>query len=458
MPSSAALIVGYPALIVSLFVYNKNKSLNYLFWAVVLLSIISFGMLYIIQFIIFIHLFPTYIVVLITIIIIRLIPYNFNNLVAIFIFILLSSLIGLNTQIISFTSGIFNSKYVVTKQINDILHFNRKDVLKLTGKSSSFLDSYKSNDFISFGANEAVGGFWEYPKYNTTDIETLLENHEITYTKKNDSLNHLKFDYTKNSNSYKLKIEIIKNSKVISSLIIKDYLPNKWQGIDKNIESLESFDIRLEYLLRHNIWNYLIFVFDKKKNISTVISDFLSESIKFPIKNKNWSENIQTLKSVVIYESKIEKCSNLSSDKYKDYSFSKWKNINNYTKVVSKGNRYVIDVNGTFFTTKIYVSDLPKWSNHNFSFSAGPSIYAFKEFRTVREKKIRLFKFSKSGKMIRYIHIDLPKNIILGGRDWRPISHVSISDGKMLFRLNSIYQDKKKHECKYHQLEVNLPE
>ena len=473
MPAMFTFYIGFPALILGIIIYISIKRKlfakfsnlsNLTIFFILLGATVSFTIgilllfiLYIYSFTLFIHIFPTYIVVLTTLTIMRLIPYSLSNTKVVLTFLLLSTLLGLNTQIIPLLSGIFQPQNTVKEQIHEVMHLNKHDVLELTGQVSDLPSSYITHDFISFGANEGVGGFWNYPKYNTSlNITTLLDNREITYTQKNESLNNLHINYIDNNDLYTLTIQIMKNSKVLSSLTIKDRLPLKETVLSK-ARNLESFPLRLEYLLRHNIWNEVLFLMDEQKNISSVIANFLDKSIQLPVANIDWTEHLHSFNSNLLYESKIEDCSKLKSDNYNDYPFNQWKKANNDTNIKSIAYGYVVDVNGTFHPTKTYASDLARWSYPDFAFSSAEYIYAFMNFRTVQDKKVRLFQFSTNGNLLQYLHINFPENVVLDGRDWHPISHIAIRGKRMKFRVYNIYEHKNKNtECKYYELETKF--
>jgi hypothetical protein len=470
MPAMVTFFISYPSLLLIIFIYSKDKTVNYLLGIVILLSIVSFGILYIFQVIYFIHLFPTFVTTLLTIILIRLTPFKMNELVKISAFIFLFILISINTQFFT----IFNPQYSVEEKINDVLYLKKDDVVKLHGEPLSFPDLYNSKDFISFGVNEGVGAFWTYPKFQTVDIKTLLENSEVIYTRLNNSSNHIQVNYSENNKFYTLNIQISKNKKILSSLTIKDRLPHgrkiDYKVIQQKKVSLDSFNHRLEYLLRHNIWNYFLYLFDDEKEINSVVTKFLEKSISLHTESQDWSKKITNIDGLISYTSELENCSSLDKDDYKDYPFNVWKEKNDDSNIINKGRINIVDINGTFFTTYIYSSDIPKWSRHDFSFSNNDYLYLFRNFQTAFEdKKIRLFQLNKTGKVIKYIHVKLPKDKFIDGREWHPISHVMVDDnGKIVFRVYTIYQKQYLHlphherpvtkdQCKYDLLEIEIP-
>lgn len=371
MPAMFTFFIGYPALFLIIFIYSKNKKIKYILGVIIVLSIVSFGILYIFQIVYFIYLFPTLVIALFSIIVIRFIPYKLHMLVKISAFILIFLLVSINTQIFT----ILKPQYSVEEKINDVLHFNKNDVIMLCGKSFNFPDSYNSNDFISFGVNEAIGAFWTYPKFQNVNIKTLLENRKINYTSLNNFPQHIQVDYTENNDFYTLNIQISKNLKVLSSLTIKDRLPQGRKIDQREKESLDIFDHRLEYLLRHNIWNYFRFITDDKKEIGRVVTSFLEKSILFPTESQDWSKKITNIDAKVSYTSKLENCSRFEKDDYKDYPFNKWKKQNDDSNIIIRGNSNIVDINGTFMINNIYASDIPKWSSYDFSVSNSDSIY-----------------------------------------------------------------------------------
>lgn len=162
------------------------------------------------------------------------------------------------------------------------------------------------------------------------------------------------------------------------------------------------------------------------------------------------------MQSQLLYESKLGDCSTSNRDDYKDYPFNLWKNRYADASVEAVPNSsYLFDFNNTIYSTKERADGKNWWHHHNFAYSRSKHVYTFKTFHDGRY--IRIYQFSKTGDFITELHLKLPQEVILKGRQWHPISHVSVTDNKMLFRVYDIYENRnKKNQCKYYQLETNF--
>lgn len=463
MPAMFTFTYGLPLLIILVYAYvswRKNSIL--LFSSLIIISglsvviIIGF-IIYMYFFTIFIHSFPTFVTLLIALLLTHIIPKKTTFFYKILFFIFISTLLGLNIKIID----LIKHKYIIEEKVNEQLVLSDKDIIKIIGDSINFPSSYNTYDFITFGVNEGIGGYWRYPKLNIENIENLLQQREISYTHKNDSPYTLSINSSQNKNIYTVEIQIKSNSKLISSLKISDYLP--YQSTIKNKE-LDDFAPRLEYLLRHNIWNELLFLYNisLNKDNTKIINEFLNKSIKSPLKNTNWNATTLDLNSTLLYESEKLECTSNSRDDYKDYPFSVWYATNQYSsvKLVPETN-YIFDSNNTIYTTKDHSTLRNAWINNSFAYLMENHVYIFFTF-TSQQKYIRVFKFTKNGQFVSALNIHLPSNKLLEGRDWHPISHVEFINNKIQFRFYNIYEFKGnsrisapiKDKCNFYQLET----
>lgn len=385
----------------------------------------------------------------------------------IIVFILLSALIGFNTKIIDF----IQPKYAFEEKINEVLTLNDGNFVKITGNTTKVPSSYNPNDFITFGANEGWGGFWVYPKLESVNIAELLQQREISYTQKNNSPYTLDIISTKNMNAYVVEIQLKSNSKLVSSLKISDQLPFQSSISDRE---LENFDLRLEYMLRHNIWNELLFLLSTNltTNNSNVINNFLDKSIKYHVKHLDWSKNTYFIEGKLIKTEAKGYCSVNEKNDYKNYAFNQWKDQSSDKSArIIFPHIFSFDSNNTTYSTKIlskYSKDIQAynenlWNDNAFSYSGKNDIYTFYTFRLT--KNIRIIQFTKTGQFVKELYVSLPKDIVLDGRDWHPISHVELIDNKMRFRVYNIYEFKTNSEaaapiqdqCSFNQLEIQLP-
>ena len=306
--------------------------------------------------------------------------------------------------------------------------------------------------------------YWEYPKISNQYFANHLQQREIAYSQKNNSPYTIKINSTHNHDKYSINVQIMSNSKLLSSLRITDRLP--YQS-SINTRELDNFDLRVEYLLRHNIWNGLLFLSTIYSNIdnSSVINDFLKKSIKSSSKNTNWGVSTLDFNSTLLSESEKLECSSSPRGDYKDYPFSTWVAMNHYSgvKVVPETN-YIFDINNTIHTIKDHSTLKNPWVNNSFAYSIDDSIYIFFTFGSWQQN-ISVLKFTKKGQFVNQYNIHLPQNMILEGRDWHPISNIEFIDNKMRFRVYNIYESKTnseaaapiKDQCSFNQLEIQLP-
>ncbi|MDD2791373.1 MAG: hypothetical protein PHU40_12020 [Sulfurimonas sp.] len=444
------------------------------FWTAIAIIIISVVLvigfvIYIQLFILFIHCFPTYVVLLIALLLTHLIPIKLNFISKMVVFLSLSTLIGFNTQIMD----VFQKKHLVEEKINSIISLNREDIVKITGNNVELPSSYNSYDFITFGANEGIGGFWEYPKIETVNLLNLLQQREISYTHKNKSPYTIDVNSSKNNNKHIVNIQIKSNTKLISSIKITDQLPYQ-SSINK--EELDNFDQRLEYLLRHNIWNALLFfsTINSKTNNSSIINEFLDKSIKYNAKHADWSKNTYFIEGNLIKNEEKGFCSADKNNDYKNYMFNRWKDQSSDKSArIGFNHIFSFESNNTTYSTKILSTYSNKmqaynetlWNDYAFSYSTENNIYVFYTFRLA--KNIRILQFEKTGQFVREWYVGLPKNILLDGRDYHPISNIELVDNKMQFRVYNIYEFNAtdnfeaaappKDQCSFNQIEIQLP-
>ena len=223
MPAMLTFYLGLPLLI--LFVLKQRLSLSVFLTTIIVIGIsvvllVGF-FIYLELFILFIHSFPTYVVLLTTLLLMHLIPLKMHLIFKVITFILLSALIGLNTKIID----IMKHKYIIEEKINGTLMLNDNDIVRIEGNTLEIPSFYNSYDFITFGANEAHGGFWIYPKLESINIAELLQKREVSYTQKNNSPYILSINSSGNIKDHIIEIKVKSDSKLVSSLKIVDQLP-----------------------------------------------------------------------------------------------------------------------------------------------------------------------------------------------------------------------------------------
>lgn len=460
---------GLPLLILFLL---KQRLSWFGFWTVIAVAgvsvvlVIGFALYWVLLFTPFIHSFPTFVVLVLTLLLMHLIPIKMPLYANIIIFLFLSTLIGFNTKIIE----LIEPKHIIEQKIDTMVTLKNSDVIKITGNALEISSSYNPYDFISFNSNEGVGGFWVYPKFESVNIAEQLQQREISYTQKNDSPYALNINSSNNKGRYITVIQFKSNSKLVSSLKISDQLPFQSSISDRE---LENFDLRLEYMLRHNIWNAMLFFFSthSTRNNSDLINVFLDKSIKNNAKQADWSNNTYFIEGNLIQSEAKGACSEYDSNNYKSYAFNQWKDRSSDKSArIVPDNVFSFEANGTTHSTKILSDYSPKiqaynkilWDEYDFSYSTENDIYAFYRFRSA--KYIRILQFEKTGRFVKELYISLPKNVILDGRDRHPISHVEFKKNKMQFRIYNIYESNANAEaaasipdqCSFYQIEINL--
>lgn len=463
LPAMITLYIFYPILVISYLAYltitqvsGKTISLNAL--AIVLGTIFTFGIPWILSFILFIHIFPTYIVALVTLIIMTLFPLKkYSIVIKIFIYIFLSMLIGLNTNLLFFAKSFMGQDRKVNEIFNKKLNTIGKEFIEIKSNNNDIPISYNKLDFLSFGANEGCGcGYWEFPKLSkSTVIAHILGSREIAFSRIQASDKKIIIDYQEIQEFYNLNIKIFQNNKLLSSLTIEDSLP--FQGkTNINRKDLNNFDYRLEYLLRHNIWNAILYYLgigqiDNKK----VISDFLDRSISTIKIDKNWAEPTVNTASL-LYNSNISLCTSNKDDNYKHYPFNNWySRKKDYSiKLSPNPDRFIFNDNNVTYTTIPHSNEFV-W-HHNIS-TYKTTKYFFVLKTSFNPFRVIAWKFNHQGTFIKEIYIELPKNAKVDGRNWHPISHIKIVNNKISFKVNNIYEhDNKKNECSYSAVEIEI--
>jgi hypothetical protein len=465
LPAMVTLYIFYPILVISYLAYLVTKqesktTIALLTFSIILGTVFTLGIPWIISFMLFIHVFPTYVVALIALIIMTLLPLKkYSIVMKIFIFILLSTLIGLNTNLLFLGKSIMGQDRKVNETFSKKLSVTNKEFIEIKSNSQNIPIVYNKFDFISFGSNEGcMCGYWVFPRLSKFTIAPyILGKKEIPFSWIKSSDKKIIIDYKEIQGLYNLNIKIFQKNELLSSLTIKDYLPFQGAKITNRDKSLNNFDYRLEYLLRHNIWNAILYYLgagqaDNKK----VISDFLDKSIDTNIIDKDWTESTIKTTSSLVYNSNISLCTSKKDDNYKHYTFNNWnsKEKDYSIKLGSNPDRFIFNDNNITYTTLSH-SDEFVWHNNISIYKTAEYFFvlktSFKPFRVI------LWEFDRRGNFLKEVHIKLPKKAKIDGRDWHPISHIEIINNKMSFRVNNIYEHKnKKNECSYSKIEVEI--
>ncbi len=463
LPAMMTFYIFYPILVISYLIYLKTKQVSLgkilLYGFLIALgTVFTLGFPWIWSFMLFIKIFPTYIVFLITIIIMTLLPIKKLLLgIKIFIFIFLSLVIGLNTNLFFAAKNLIGYDREVNEIFNKTLKLNDKEIIEIKSNNKSIPLKYNKFDFLSFGSNEGcMCGYWTHPlieKY--TIIPYILGIKEIPFSRVVSSDKKIIIDYKEIHEKYNLNIKIIEKNELLSSLSIKDSLPFQGKINNNQAKSLNSFDYRLEYLLRHNIWNAIFYYLrvgkvDNKK----IISNFMNKNINTIKREKSWIKS--NTDSILIQNSDMSVCTTKADYNYEYYSFNTWaqKDKDYSIKLSPKPDRFIFNNNDITYTT---ISQSQEFVWHDRISTYKTTKYFFILKTSFKPLRVILWKFNHQGDLLKEIQIKLPKNIKLDGRNWHPISHIEVINNKISFRINNIYEHKnKKNECNYSKVEIEI--
>ncbi len=457
------LYIFYPVLIISYLAYLITKKaskttifLNALF--IVIGTVLAFGTPWILSFILFIDIFPTYIVILITIILMKLLPLKkCSTIIKIFIFILLSTIIGLNTNLVLLSKNLLKQDRKINEVIKKKLIIKNGDFVELKGRYKNIPIRYNKFDFLTFGSNEGcMCGYWIYPKIERSNIiPYLLSIKEIPFSWVKPSDKKIVIDYKEANKTYRLSIKIFQKKRLLSSLVIKDHLP--FQDKNSKKRDLENFDNRLKYLIRHNIWNAILYYSNiTKVDNKETISNFLDKSINRIKKDKNWAQSTTNITATLLYSSNLQLCTTDKSDDYRYYPFNTWnRRKRDYSiKLSPKPNRFIFNDNNITYTTLSHTKKF-FWYGYITNYKTPKYFLVFRIFS--KPFRVVLYKFDHQGDFLQEIHIKLPKSATIGGRNWHPISHIKVINNKINFRVYSIYErHNKKNRCSYIQVEIKM--
>jgi hypothetical protein len=460
LPAMPTLYMFYPFLIISYLMYltikqvpGKTISLNALL--IVLGTVFTFGIPWILSFTLFINIFPTYVVILITLIIMTLLPLKkYSTVMKIFIFIFLSILIGLNTNLL-FLMG---QDRKVNEIFNKKLNIKNKDFIEIKSNNKNIPITYSKFDFLSFGSNEGCGcGYWVLPQLTkSTLIPYLLSRKEIPFSWMKSSKKKIIIDYKETQGLYNLNIQIFKKDELLSSLTIDDNLPFRAKT-DVDRKSLNNFDYRLEYLLRHNLWNAILYYFgvgqvDNKK----VISNFLDKSINTFKIDENWTESTVKTTASLLYDSNVSLCTSNKDDDYKYYPFNNWKSREKDYSINLRYNpdRFIFNDNNITYTTIPHSNEFV-WHHNIATYKTRKYFFVLKT--SLDPFRVIVWKFNHQGLFLQEVHVKLPKNAKIDGRNWHPLSHIEVINNTISFRIYNIYEhDNKKNECSYSKFEIEI--
>lgn len=419
---------------------------------IILGTIITLGMPWILSFLLFIHIFPTYIILLITLIIMNLLPLKkYSKNIKILTFIFLATIIGLNINLLYIGQ---NRK--VNEIFNKKLTIKQKDFIEIQSNSKNIPITYNRFDFLSFGSNEGCGcGYWEFPRMSKgIVIPYILGIKEIPFSWTKTSDKKIIINYKEALRSYSLNIKILKKNEVLSSLTIKDHLP--FQGINHS-RDINNVNYRLQYLLQHNIWNAILFYLNiGHVNNKTVISNFLNKVIDTTKKPKNWTNSMVKTTASLLYNSNVRLCTLRKDDDYGSYPFNTWSSgKKDYSiKFSPHPNRFTFNDNNITYTTLSYSNKFTGYTN---ILTCKTAQYFLILPRNSNMLETVMLKFTHEGTFIQEIHIKLPRDAQINGRNWHPLSHIKIKNNKMNFRINNIYEyNNKNNECSYSAVEIKI--
>ena len=426
-----------------------------------------------IPFVIFINLFPSYVVLLIAALLMFFIPSRVHIAIRITIFLILSFLIGLNTKLISVFKDLVTTKSAITETIYTPLQLSENDVIQLDNLLIDLPYKYNSYDFISFGGSEAnMNVYWSFPYSYEISIPRLLQAQMIAYTPGGNSTHRLKINASREHDRYSLQINVMDHDKVLSSFHASDTLPTSSRQFSN--QDLDNFECRLEYLLRHNLWNYLIYLMSEEKNLEKKIKSFLEKSIKTADTSQKWLRQVHKINAELVDESSIQRCSDTKDVSHYDYM--KWKSeINDDSvKYAGRSGRITFEHNSTIRTVKKHSKS---FTAYNFTYPTNGYKYLFESFSSAKSnQQFSILKFTEDGHFLEELEINLPSNILWIGTENPSISHVDLHNNLMTFRIydvTTITEDrlplqsrnntKKRseivgHNCKYYLFQVELPQ
>jgi hypothetical protein len=451
MPPAITFYVVFPLFILSMIILvsygDKNIKLFFgLTLGIVGAFVLSIGLLYILAFIVFIHVFPTFVVILGTLLVVQYFKTQLSKKMLILMFIVISTIFGLNTTILDLIFPHFK----VEKNIGKMLQSDKNHIFQASNEFINLPNKYNPFDFLSFGANEGcMCGYWEEPKISYTNIEKLLQNEEIIYTKNKEASQKIEVDYDEHEGKYTLQIRIKENNTIISNLLIQDKLPL----LTKVNADLDSFGKRFEFLYKHNFWNAVLYYYHQR-NIENIIQQFIHESINIQVNKYEKKE----LKAQFLKESDEEIC---SMPRVKKNLIEIDRSSFYISPELFKQKIYINRVEGkdVFNSMALFnIDDIVhpvNIPNSDFAFATENFIYSLK-YRLDDNHQVRMYQFLPNGELKNELLIQLSKDKTLV----EPHKSISIDEvyiDKNLILIKIVNRsDKKLHQsfCKSYVYEI----
>ena len=123
-------------------------------------------------------------------------------------------------------------------------------------------------------------------------------------------------------------------------------------------------------------------------------------------------------------------------------------------KLSPKPDRFIFNDNNITYTTISHSNNFT-WNDYISTYKTTNYFFVLKQ--TYSPIGVILWKFNHQGNFLKEIHIKLPKNAKIDGRNWHSLSHIEVINNKMNFRINNIYEHKnKKNECSYSKVEIEI--
>lgn len=459
MPVIISFYGGFLALIafyILCFTQKCNVKKYTVIFIVVIAGMLVTGILYLLAYFFFIEIFPTFVILLTTLWIMQLVPYSFSKMSKFFIFIIISSFFGLNTLLVQLVVPVYKieeniGNKLVIKDLNAIYLSSNAPKIPYTNNTYDFL----SHDVFKYDRNDEDNSKlkWRLPKRYFEDTIFFFDQLEIPYTF-NISPHEIKIEYNEiEQGIYHLSISVISNNEILSKLDITDrLLPNR----DNEEGTSNSLHHRFEFLQKHNLWHYLVFLYKSNQpSVGKVIKNFLNQSIVF--EHELYRE--YTVKAMVIQESNttifpVGSKEHLIYINTRDQDTKSFKLPNSNISLHNKDNGDIIfDINNSFFSILSR-----KKVNHDLSQGGYLDYYRDNGFVTDKyiyllrahdDNQMSLWQFSKKGFLLSSISFEFSKSIALDETSIgffnriKKIENIYINNGLLYIQYNEQTDEKK---------------
>lgn len=466
MPVIISFYGGFLALVafyILCFTKKYNVKTYIVITLVVIMCVVLIGMLYLLAYFIFIEIFPTFVIVLITLWIMQWLPNNCSQISKFFIFVIISSIFGFNTLLVQLVVPVYKieeniGEKLVIKDLNAIHLSSNAPKIPYSNNTYDFL----SHDVFKYDRNDEDNPKleWRLPKRYFTDTTFFFDQLEISYTF-NISPHEVKIEYNEiEQGIYHLSISVISNNEILSKLDITDrLLPNR----DHEEGTSNSLRHRFEFLQKHNLWHYLVFLYKSNQpSVGKVIKNFLNKSIVF----EHESYHEYTLKTIFVRESNttifpIESKEHLIYINTWEKDGKSFKIPNSNISLYQKDNGDMkFDINNSSFSILSRKKVNPDLSQGGYldyfrekGFATDKYIYLL---RAHNDNQMSLWQFSKKGFLLSSISFEFSKSIALDETStWfmnngiKKIENIYIKNGLLYIQYNEQTRGEKTKDNTY---------